>query len=135
MGRDRICFLDIDVPGSDGMTSSNLSSTFAYLMQEYFVSGFTVILPTLVQDLNIPSASATWPASAFSLVVASFLLIFGRLADMYGGFPVYVSGFAWLTLWSLIAGFSTSDIMMNVCRALQGLGPAAYLPSSVMILG
>ncbi|KAL2068225.1 hypothetical protein VTL71DRAFT_16323 [Oculimacula yallundae] len=111
------------------------SISMSQVLTEYFVSGFTVILPTLVEDLNIPTASATWPASAFSLVVACFLLIFGRLADMYGGFPVYVAGFAWLTLWSLIAGFSTNQIMMNVCRALQGLGPAAYLPSSVMILG
>ncbi|KAI6710766.1 hypothetical protein PZA11_002671 [Diplocarpon coronariae] len=111
------------------------SISMSQVLTEYFVSGFTVILPTLVQDLNIPPASSTWPASAFSLVVASFLLIFGRLADMYGGLPVYVAGFAWLTLWSLIAGFSTSDIMMNFCRALQGLGPAAYLPSSMMILG
>ncbi|EKD14906.1 drug resistance protein [Drepanopeziza brunnea f. sp. 'multigermtubi' MB_m1] len=102
---------------------------------EYFVSGFTVILPTVVQDLNITVASSTWPASAFSLAVASFLLIFGRLADMYGGFPVYVAGFTWLTLWSLIAGFATNDTMLNFCRALQGLGPAAYLPSSMMILG
>jgi MFS family permease len=104
-------------------------------MQEYFVSGFTVILPTLTADLHIPQASVTWPASAFSLTVASFLLIFGRLADMYGGFPVYVAGLAWLAVWSLIAGFSTNDIMLNFCRALQGLGPAAFLPSSVMILG
>ncbi|PBP15969.1 drug resistance protein [Diplocarpon rosae] len=111
------------------------SSMWAEIGFEYFVSGFTVILPTLAQDLNIPSASSTWPASAFSLVVASFLLIFGRLADMYGGFPVYVAGFSWLTLWSLIAGFSTNGIMVNFCRALQGLGPAAYLPSSMMILG
>lgn len=103
--------------------------------QEYFVSGFTVILPTLVTDLHIPAASSTWPASAFSLTVASFLLIFGRVADMKGGYPVYVAGLAWLTVWSLIAGFSVNDIMLNFCRALQGLGPAAFLPSGVMILG
>ena len=94
-----------------------------------------MILPTLAKDLNIPSASSTWPASAFSLAVASFLLIFGRLADMYGGFPVYIAGLVWLMIWSLIAGFSTDQIMLNFCRALQGLGPAAFLPSSVMILG
>jgi MFS family permease len=105
------------------------------LDKEYFVSGFTVILPTLVQDLDIPSASSTWPASAFSLTVASFLLIFGRVGDMFGGYPTYVAGFLWLTIWSLVAGFSTNDIMLNFCRALQGLGPAAFLPSSVMILG
>lgn len=99
------------------------------------MSGFTVVLPTLIKDLNIPSASSTWPASAFSLTVASFLLIFGRVADMFGGYPVYVAGLVWLTIWSLIAGFSTNEIMLNFCRALQGLGPAAFLPSSVMVLG
>ncbi|TVY32701.1 Drug resistance protein [Lachnellula subtilissima] len=111
------------------------SISMSQVLSEYFVSGFTVILPTLVTDLHIPIASSTWPASAFSLTVASFLLIFGRVADMKGGYPVYVAGLAWLTLWSLIAGFSVNDIMLNFCRALQGLGPAAFLPSSIMILG
>ncbi|KAM0168798.1 hypothetical protein ACHAPF_010633 [Botrytis cinerea] len=103
--------------------------------KEYFVSGFTVILPTLVSSLGIPSASATWPASAFSLTLACFLLVFGRLSDMYGSFPAYVAGFIWLALWSLIGGFSTDLIMLNFCRALQGLGPAMYLPSSVALIG
>lgn len=103
--------------------------------KEYFVSGFTVILPTLVKHLEIPSASATWPASAFSLTLACFLLVFGRLSDMYGGYPAYVGGFVWLALWSLVGGFSTNIIMLNFCRALQGLGPAMYLPSSVALIG
>ncbi|KAE9374682.1 MFS general substrate transporter [Stipitochalara longipes BDJ] len=111
------------------------SISMSQVLSEYFVSGFTVILPTLVRDLDIPAASSTWPASAFSLAVASFLLIFGRAADMFGGYPVYVAGMIWLTVWSLIAGFSTNEIMLNLCRALQGLGPAAFLPSSVMVLG
>lgn len=54
---------------------------------------------------------------------------------MYGGYPVYVAGFVWLTIWSMVAGFSSNEIMLNFCRALQGLGPAAFLPSSVMIMG
>lgn len=111
------------------------SISMSQVLSEYFVSGFTVILPTLVRDLQIPAASLTWPASAFSLTVASFLLIFGRAADIFGGYPVYVAGMIWLTAWSLVAGFSQNEIMLNFCRAFQGLGPAAFLPSSVMILG
>lgn len=94
-----------------------------------------MILPSLATKLHIPAASSTWPASAFSLTMASFLLIFGRLADIYGGFPVYVAGLVWLTIWSLVGGFSQNEIMLNFCRALQGLGPAAFLPCGVMILG
>lgn len=105
------------------------------LGKEYFVSGFIVILPSVAKDLQIPTASSTWPASAFSLTLASFLLIFGRLADMYGGYPVYLLGLIWLAIWSVISGFSRNEVMMNFCRALAGLGPAAFLPSSVMLLG
>jgi MFS family permease len=54
---------------------------------------------------------------------------------MVGGYLVYGSGLAWLTVWSLVAGFSVNEYMLNFCRAFQGLGPAAFLPASVMILG
>lgn len=75
-----------------------------------------------MSELGIGQGSATWPASAFSLSLAAFLLIFGRLGDMYGGYPVYIGGLAWLTIWSLVAGFSNNELMLNFCRALQGLG-------------
>lgn len=103
--------------------------------QEYFVSGFAVIVPCLMKDLNIPISSSTWPATAYSLMVSSVMLPFGRLADIYGGRRVYIAGLAWLTLWSLIAGFSKDQYMLDICRALQGLGPAAFMPSGMMLLG
>lgn len=104
-------------------------------LQEYFISGSNVLLPTLMVELDIPSALSIWPSTALSLAVTSTLLIFGRLADMFGGFVLYVGGMAWLTVTSLIAGFSQNYIMLFVFRALQGLGLAAFLPSSIMILG
>ena len=103
--------------------------------QEYFISGFNLILPTLTTALDIPVDSQTWPASAFSLVTGAFLLPFGRLADMYGGYPVFMFGLGWFFLWSLIAGFSVNALMLDFCRALQGLGPAAFLPSGIMLMG
>src|SRR5438045_5800412 len=111
------------------------SILMSQIMTEYFMSGFNIIIPTLMEALDIPQASSVWPASAFSLVVASTLLVFGRLGDMYGGSVVYISGLTWFTVWSLIAGFSINPLMLNFCRALQGLGSAAYLPTGVMLLG
>ncbi|KAA8572529.1 hypothetical protein EYC84_003139 [Monilinia fructicola] len=76
------------------------SISMSQVLTEYFVSGFTVILPTLVKSLDIPSASATWPASAFSLTLACFLLVFGL-----GGFVLHIlpgtalviaAGVAWI---------------------------------------
>ncbi|KAM0719034.1 hypothetical protein Q7P37_004939 [Cladosporium fusiforme] len=111
------------------------SISMSQLMTDFFVSGFTVLLPTLIHELDIPQASSVWPATAFSLVIASTLLVFGRLGDMWGGYPIFVGGLAWLLLWSIIAGFSVDPVMLNICRALQGFGPAASLPSGVMLMG
>ncbi|KAK6611687.1 Drug resistance protein YOR378W-like 5 [Botrytis cinerea] len=111
------------------------STCVSQVLSEYFVSGFAVIVPCLMKDLNIPISSSTWPATAYSLMVSSVMLPFGRLADIYGGRRVYIAGLAWLTLWSLIAGFSKDQYMLDICRALQGLGPAAFMPSGMMLLG
>ncbi|KAH8714664.1 major facilitator superfamily domain-containing protein [Ilyonectria robusta] len=111
------------------------SISMSQFLTEYFVSGFTVILPTLITELNIPQAASVWPATAFSLVIASTLLVFGRLGDMWGGYPVFMCGLAWLLAWSIIAGFSINPLMLDFCRALQGLGAAAFLPTGVMLMG
>lgn len=105
------------------------------ILTEYFVSGFNILLPTLIRDLNIPRSSSVWPATAFSLVIASTLLVFGRLGDMWGGYPVYLAGLTWLLVWSVIAGFSINPLMLDFCRALQGLGASAFLPAGVMLMG
>ncbi|KAL4732640.1 hypothetical protein ACLX1H_001658 [Fusarium chlamydosporum] len=105
------------------------------LLAEFFVSGFHVILPPLAEELNIPAASQTWPSSVFSLITGAMLLPMGRLGDMYGGYLVFNGGLIWFFIWALIAGFSKNYMMLIFCRALQGFGPAAYLPGGVMLMG
>ena len=99
------------------------------------MSGFNVILPTISVKLDIPRTGAVWPSAAFALVTAAFLLPFGRLTDKYGAYPIFVAGLVWFAVWSVIAGFSINEVMLDLCRALQGLGPSAFLPSGVSLLG
>lgn len=55
---------------------------------------------------------------------------------MYGGYPVFMGAVFWLFLWTLIAGFSGhSIILLNICRAMQGLAIAAYTPSTFALFG
>ena len=68
-------------------------------------------------------------------MAGSFLLPIGRLADMYGGYLVFNVGMAWFVLWCLIGGFSTNYTMLICCRAMQGLGVAAHLPTGIMLFG
>lgn len=54
---------------------------------------------------------------------------------MYGAYNIFISGLLWLCVWSLVGGFSQNYMMLIFCRALQGFGPAAFLPSGIMLLG
>ncbi|ROV95272.1 hypothetical protein VPNG_08971 [Cytospora leucostoma] len=105
------------------------------LMSEYFVSGFNILLPIVTTELDIPIVAQVWPSSVFSLVAGAFLLPLGRIADIYGGYIVFVSGLGWFLIWTIVAGFSQNYGMLIAARALQGLGPAAFLPTGIMILG
>lgn len=79
----------------------------------------------------------SWFASGYSLTVGTFILIAGRLGDIFGHKKFFVLGFMWYALWSLLAGFSaySNQIFFDCCRALQGIGPAFLLPNSIAILG
>jgi MFS family permease len=105
------------------------------LVAEYFISGFNILLPDLTEALHIPSNAQTWPASVFSLVICAFLLPFGRIADLFGGYMVFCTGLVWFLIWSIIAGFSQNYVMLIAGRALQVFGPAAFLPSGIKLLG
>lgn len=81
----------------------------------------------------------SWFASAYSLTVGAFILIAGRLGDIYGHKKLFIAGFMWFGLWSLLAGFSvylrSTPIFFECCRAFQGIGPAFVLPNALAILG
>jgi len=105
------------------------------MMCEYFVSGFNIVLPAISEALEIPESIRTWPAGVPNLTTAAFLLPCARLSDQYGGRIVFLAGHVWLFVWSLVAGFSASPEMMIACRALQGVGAAAFMPAGIALLG
>lgn len=105
------------------------------MMSEFFISGFNIILPTIADEINIPDSQRTWPAEVINLTTAALLLPFARLSDQYGGRVIFLLGHVWLTIWSLIAGFSQNPTMLIVCRAMQGIGSSAYLPAGISLLG
>ncbi|KAI8964924.1 membrane transporter [Daldinia sp. FL1419] len=105
------------------------------MMAEFLISGFSVLLPVLIEDTGIDPNQRTWPITIFSLVTGSLLLPFGRLVDMFGGYPIYLGGLSWLTLWAIVGGFSRTLPMVLATRALQGVGAAAFLPAGTTLLG
>ena len=82
-------------------------------------------------------ALLSWMPAAYSLTVGTFILPSGRLGDVFGHRKIFIIGYLWLALWSLIAGFSvySGRVLFDIARAFQGIGPALLLPNALAILG
>lgn len=80
----------------------------------------------------------SWFLAAISMTIGTFIMISGRLGDMYGYKRMYLIGYAWFAVFSLAVGFSgfgSSTVILDVMRALQGIGPAIMMPNSQALIG
>ncbi|MCJ1475350.1 hypothetical protein MMC13_004012 [Lambiella insularis] len=100
-----------------------------------------VIAPMHIIGTSFGSPSPgdlSWFAAGYSLSVGTFILVAGRLGDIFGYKTLFVYGWVWYGFWSLIAGLSSyakSQIFFDFCRAMQGIGPAILLPNALALLG
>ncbi|TVY18466.1 Efflux pump terJ [Lachnellula arida] len=109
--------------------------TGATFLNTLSVQAVVILLPQMSRDLNIPSTRQQWIISAYALTSGSFLLLFGKLGDVYGKRLIFISGSFWVAAVSLGTAFSPVEICLYVMRALQGLAAAATIPSAIGILG
>ncbi|RPD56812.1 MFS general substrate transporter [Lentinus tigrinus ALCF2SS1-7] len=91
-------------------------------------------IPALVTSLDMNEAESTWIISAFQLTFASFLLISGRISDVYNPKFAFIGGVAGLGVLSIGAGFVTSKIPLIVLRALCGIAASMTIPSALTLL-
>jgi EmrB/QacA subfamily drug resistance transporter len=83
-----------------------------------------VALPSIRVDLGFTETTLVWVVNAYMLTFGGFLLLGGRLGDLYGQRRLFLIGIALFTLASLACGLATSQAMLIVARAVQGLGGA-----------
>ena len=78
-----------------------------------------------------------WLIAGYSLTVGTFILLSGRLGDMYGYKRMLVIGYTWFALWSMVAGLAvySNDVLFIFARVLQGIGPSICLPNGLALLG
>lgn len=96
------------------------------------------ILHIIGHDFGITSpAELSWLIAGYSLTVGSFILISGRMGDVFGWKRMFVIGFAWFSVWSIVAGLAvySNHVLFIFARVLQGIGPAITLPNGLALLG
>jgi EmrB/QacA subfamily drug resistance transporter len=93
-----------------------------------------VALPAIRTDLGFSAASLAWVVNAYLLTFGGFLLLGGRLGDLYGHRRLFLAGIGVFTAASLVCGLSTSQGMLVTARAVQGFGGAVVSAVALSLL-
>ena len=83
-----------------------------------------VALPSIKASLGFSDTGLAWIINAYTLTFAGFLLLGGKLGDLYGQRKLFLIGLTLFTLSSILCGVAGSQFFLIAARALQGIGGA-----------
>lgn len=93
-----------------------------------------VALPSIREDLQFTETSLVWVVNAYMLTFGGFLLMGGRLGDLYGPRRMFLIGITLFTLASLACGLANTRALLIAARAVQGLGGAVVSAVSLSLI-
>ncbi|MFE3140623.1 MFS transporter [Streptomyces scopuliridis] len=93
-----------------------------------------IAIPSVQTGLKAGYAEVQWVVAAYLLAFAVFLILGGRLGDMYGRKKLFLVGVAAFTVTSALCGFAQSPEMLIASRALQGAAAALMVPQVLSII-
>ncbi len=93
-----------------------------------------VVLPTIAAYFRTDYALAQWVPTIYLLAICSFILVYGRLGDMFGYKKIFLTGLACFGGASFLCGLSTNIWMLIVFRAVQGLTVAMQMALGMAIV-
>ena len=106
-------------------------ATFMLLLDITIVN---VALPEIERDLGSSFADLQWVIDAYALTLAALLLTGGSLADLFGRRRVFVIGIVIFTVASALCALAGTPLVLNLARALQGIGGAFMFATSLALL-
>ncbi|KAG2072282.1 MFS general substrate transporter [Suillus decipiens] len=106
----------------------------AQFLDNFNNSALFSAIPALEVSMGMTESQSTWIMSAFQLTFASFLLISGRISDVYNPKNAFIGGISGLGVFSLCAGFVNDTIPLIVLRALSGVASSITVPAALTLL-
>ncbi|WP_371573345.1 MFS transporter [Streptomyces sp. NBC_01314] len=106
----------------------------AQLMVVLDASIVNVALPSVQRDLHFSDSNVQWIVNAYALAFGGFLLLGGRIADLFGRRRVFVTGLALFSVASLVGGLAPTAGWLIAARVGQGLGAAIIAPAALSIV-
>ena len=111
-----------------------LSILLAVFVVPSSISGTAIALPYIARDLGDEASLLQWVVNAFNLFFACFTLIWGSFSDRFGATRALRFGVGLFLLGSLVSSFATSLIMLDIGRAVAGIGGASVFACGSAIL-
>jgi EmrB/QacA subfamily drug resistance transporter len=121
---------DVNTSRGAALLVATLSSFLTPLMG----STVNVALPRIGEAFSLDAVTLSWVAMSVLLAVATFLVPFGRIADIYGRKKIFIYGITLYTLSSLFLGLSPSVAFLISFRVVQGMGAAMIFGTGMAIL-
>jgi len=110
------------------------ASSFAFAVIQLDVTIVNVALFRISEDLRATVTELQWVVDAYTLGFAALLLSAGVVGDRLGSKRGFVGGLVGFAVASLACGLAPSTGFLNATRAIQGIGAALLVPSSLAIL-
>ena len=111
------------------------------MLQVLPMAQMSSVLPTspiIAQSFGVTDKGLLpWTLAAYGLTFGTFIVISGRLGDIFGHKHMVIIGFGWMSLWSIVAGLSvySNYVLFLFARAFQGMGSALMQPNGLALLG
>ncbi|MGY9065052.1 MFS transporter [Streptomyces sp. CAS3] len=129
---------DTAAPGIPRLSTRDKLVLFVLCAAQFMValdfSVLNVALPDLGRDLGMSTSALQWAVTAFALPSGGFLLLFGRVGDLFGRRRLFLAGLALFGAASLLSTLAWDPASFLAGRALQGLGAAAIVPTGMSLL-
>lgn len=93
-----------------------------------------VAIRVIGTDLDASLADLQWVINAYTLTLASLILLGGSLADRFGRRRIFVLGVVWFAVASAACALATSPLLLIIARAIQGVGGALLTPGSLAMI-
>ncbi|TRM55645.1 major facilitator superfamily domain-containing protein [Schizophyllum amplum] len=125
-----------NVPGQRTSTAITAVCTTAMGVNISNTTAVAIALPTIGIDPGIQQDQLQWLTNAYALSsqCGCLLLMFGRIADVYGRKKTFLGGALWLFAFALGCAFVNDSLTLMLLRGLQGAGGAAIIPAALGIL-
>jgi EmrB/QacA subfamily drug resistance transporter len=111
-----------------------LAACLATFMLLLDVTVVNVALPDIRRELGGSFTDMQWVVDAYALGLASILLAAGSLGDLLGRRMVFLTGIALFVAASFVCGLAGTPTVLNIARAVQGLGGAMMFATSLALI-